>query len=373
MTFIMNKYSQWLLILLFGVFDKAMAQNAFSGLENLFSTPEHYLAGYTSQLIRIDGNINEAAWETAAWSNTFQDIEGDKQPRPALQTRMKMLWNDTCLYIAAELQDPHIWATLKQHDDIVFRDNDFEVFIDPNNNTHQYYEIEINALNTIFDLFMPKPYRNGSGAMINWNQAGLQSAVHIKGTLNKPADRDSLWTVEMAMPFHSLNFNSSAMAPAIGEIWRINFSRVEWDTEIQDGKYIKSRDSSGRPKPERNWVWSPQGVVNMHFPERWGYLQFVKQKEGVPPAVFEMPYVEKQKRFLWLCYYRQKEYAGRNGKYAFSLKELGIDSMAIKIDGHVNTLNMEATTLQFTTKITDENKNAVSINDEGLIWYFKNR
>ena len=26
--------------------------------------------------------------------------------------------------------------------------------------------------------------------------------------------------------------------------------------------------------PEYNWVWSPQGKINMHIPENWGYLIF---------------------------------------------------------------------------------------------------
>jgi prefoldin subunit 5 len=41
---------------------------------------------------------------------------------------------------------------LKNYDDIVFYDNDFEVFIDPDNDTHRYYEFEVNALNTMFDF-----------------------------------------------------------------------------------------------------------------------------------------------------------------------------------------------------------------------------
>ena len=28
--------------------------------------------------------------------------------------------------------------------------------------------------------------------------------------------------------------------------------------------------------PEDNWVWSPQGAINMHLPERWGRLRFHK-------------------------------------------------------------------------------------------------
>jgi hypothetical protein len=25
---------------------------------------------------------------------------------------------------------------------------------------------------------------------------------------------------------------------------------------------------------EDNWVWSPQGLINMHVPERWGWVEF---------------------------------------------------------------------------------------------------
>jgi hypothetical protein len=26
---------------------------------------------------------------------------------------------------------------------------------------------------------------------------------------------------------------------------------------------------------EDNWVWSPQGLINMHVPEMWGRVRFV--------------------------------------------------------------------------------------------------
>ena len=72
-----------------------------------------------------------------------------------------MLWDDSCLYIAAQMTEPQIWATLKQHDEVVFHDNDFEFFIDPGNTTQPYFEVEVNAFNTIFDLLLTRPYRDG--------------------------------------------------------------------------------------------------------------------------------------------------------------------------------------------------------------------
>jgi hypothetical protein len=79
------------------------------------------------------------------------------------------------LYIAAELVEPDIWATIKRRDEVVYYDNDFEIFIDPDGDTHNYFEIEVNAFNTIFDLFMPKPYRNGGPALQTWDVHGLRS------------------------------------------------------------------------------------------------------------------------------------------------------------------------------------------------------
>src|ERR1700744_1722163 len=182
----------------------AKAQSEFKGLENLFTTPLNYVIYHTNTAPTIDGDINDNVWKQAAWTTDFGDIEGDSKPKPTYTTRVKMLWDDTCLYIAAQIQEPNVWAYQVHHDDIVFRDNDFEVFINPNTTTHQYYEIEVNALNTIFDLFLNNPYRDSGKPMISWDAEGLRSAVKVQGTLNKPGDTDKGWTVEMAIPFRAL-------------------------------------------------------------------------------------------------------------------------------------------------------------------------
>src|SRR5687768_640330 len=107
----------------------------------------------------IDGRIDDVAWEQAAWAADFVDIEGSLKPLPRFKTRAKMLWDDDYFYIAAEMEEPHVWGTLTEHDSVIFYDNDFEVFIDPDGDNHNYYEFEINALNTGWDLRLPKPYR----------------------------------------------------------------------------------------------------------------------------------------------------------------------------------------------------------------------
>lgn len=93
----------------------------------------------------------------------------------------------------------------------------------------------------------------------SWDIAGLQTAVAVQGTLNQSDDHDRGWTVEIAYPLHAFASRQAVPMPRAGTVWRINFSRVEW--------------TAGKPK-EDNWVWSPQGVIDMHVPARWGYLHF---------------------------------------------------------------------------------------------------
>jgi hypothetical protein len=355
-----------LIVSVFFTSGAAKAQDAFKGLENLFTVPENYVVKHIATAPVIDGDIDEAIWQQGKWTSDFIDIEGDLKPKPSLQTNIKMLWDDSCLYLAARIYDPQVWATLKKHDDIVFRDNDFELFIDPVNTTHGYYEIEVNAINTIFDLYLNKPYRNQGGAVPGWDAHGLRTAVKIQGTLNDPADTDKGWTVEMAIPFKSVNPGFKAAIPQHGTLWRINFSRVEYDTQVQNGQNVKLKDAaSGRDLPEHNWVWSSQGVINMHYPERWGYLLF--SNHTADDVVFEMPYAEQQKKYLWLIYYRQKEWYRQNQQYASSLKELGIES-GYNILKKFNNLRLEATKRQFMALINDEeNKITYTINQDGLV------
>src|SRR5262249_12833697 len=120
--------------------------------------PKAYLCRCAASPLVIDGRPDEAAWAAAPWTEDFVDIEGSAKPNPRLRTRAKLLWDDDYLYIAAELQEPHLWATLTNHDAVIFRDPDFEVFIDPLGQTEPYYEFEMNALNTAWDLLLDKPY-----------------------------------------------------------------------------------------------------------------------------------------------------------------------------------------------------------------------
>jgi hypothetical protein len=284
--------------------------------------PRGYVCHRATGPITLDGRLDEPAWQTAAWTDDFVDIEGDTQPAPRYRTRAKMLWDDDYLYIGVEMEEPHVWATLTKHDSYIFtEDNDFEVFLGPQGDNHLYAELELNARNTTWDLLLTMPYRDGGRPLDAWEIVGLRTAVHVEGTLNDPSDRDRGWTVEIAWPWRGLKeLTKRKVPPCDGDQWRINFSRVEWDHEVIEGKYRRIPD-----RPEHNWVWSPQGAIDMHRPERWGYLQFSTGKPG--EVAFQPDPAGPARHLLSEVYYAQKEYRKKHGVWARELRQLGLTGL----------------------------------------------
>ncbi len=305
--------------------DTAASDNPFP-VPQIEYAPEHYVCHRTTDAITVDGRLDEAAWQDAAWTELFVDIEGDAKARPRFDTRARMLFDSSYFYIGAFLHEPHIWGTLTERDAVIFHDNDFEVFIDPNHDTHEYYEFEINALGTPWDLLLVKPYRDGGPAINAWDIAGLKSSVHIYGTLNNPVDIDSGWSVEIAIPWKVLAECAHKQAPpADGDQWAVNFSRVEWHHEIRDNAYVKQIDpATGRPFAEDNWVWSPQGLINMHYPEMWGLVQFSYQTAGEGAVTFETDAESSARWALRQLYYGQREHHRRFGYYTSNVSNLNM-------------------------------------------------
>ncbi len=298
--------------------------------------PKNYVCYRAEAPLSIDGKANESSWKKAEWTDDFVDIEGDKKPIPRFRTRAKMLWDNDYLYVFAELYEPNIWANLKLRDTVIFYDNDFEVFIDPDGDTHKYYEFEMNALNTQWDLMLTKPYRDGGLPITSWDFDMVRSAVSIAGTLNNPFDKDTCWTVEIAFPLKSFA-DSSVVLPIKQETqWRINFSRVEWQTLVDNGRYIKViNPQTGKPYPEDNWVWSPQGVVNMHCPETWGFIQFSDHVAGTQSEKFRPNPEEKVKDELRALYLAQRKYYSHYKRFAANLTEINqmnIDNLKWKFN-----------------------------------------
>lgn len=283
--------------------------------------------------LHLDGNIHKEFWKDVLFTDLFMDISGGGFPKPRFNTRAKMCWDDQNLYIAALLEGDEIWATLTERDSVIYQDNDFEVFMDPNSSTHTYMEFEMNALNTQWDLLLTRPYRDGGRSISCWDIKGAESAVHIEGTLNQPGEKNKWWSVEIKLPFISL-FESYELQknppdlprcyqpkkrPEPGDFWRMNFSRVQWQVSKDANGYHKQLDSRGEPLPEDNWVWAPTGMIDIHCPEYWAFVFFTENGEAC-----EIPETEIKKLELRRFYYDLHTYYEDHHRNCASLTELNV-------------------------------------------------
>ncbi len=285
------------------------AQSLREKYADRLTAPLLYHCSYTAQAPLIDGDLSDDVWHQATCISSLHDIRSSVFPEPTLPTEIRLLWDYDNLYVSARLTEPYITATIAQRDDIVWHENDFEVFLDPDGDGLNYYEIEINALGTLLDLQMSYPYRSGGHFFSAWNCPGLQSAVKVSGTISDSIDTDTCWTLEMAIPHKALSVDFSD-ALKQSRIWRMNFSRVEW---LKNGG------------PEENWVWSPTGVVDIHMPERWGYVFFagdpLQQRRSNEPLISYLP---DDYRFLWMLFYAQQDAWASQQRYFGSLEEFGL-------------------------------------------------
>ena len=331
--------------------------------------PRTYVAYRATGEMTMDGRLDEADWLNVPWTEDFVDIEGDRMPAPLYRTRVKMLWDDDYLYIAAEMEEPHLWATYTERNSVIFHENNFEVFIDPNGDTHNYYEYEVNALGTEWDLLLTKPYRDGGIPVSAWHITGLEKGILLKGTLNDPSDKDTLWRVELAFPWEILRECAPGRRrPQPSEQWRINFSRVQWRLNVVGGAYVKRPDpETGRPYPEYNWVWSPQGAINMHMPEYWGYVQFSDIPAGKGEEEFVINPDENIKFALRELYDRQLSYRRETGRYAGSMEE--VMEEPLEINGRTFRPDFEVSRTRFKISAPSyDKKSRWYIVEDGRIW-----
>ncbi len=201
-----------------------------------------YTIHRTGSEIKIDGQLDEKAWKSAAAVGTFKFpwwTEGKKE-----QTEAKLLWDDENLYVAYRCEDAHVWAEHTERDSQVYRDDCVEVFTAPNPaQPFNYFNIEMNVHGAILDRHHP----NGPGRdeAPNWNAKGVKIATKVDGTLNNDADTDRGWTLEAAIPFANFKVAARHTPPRGGDVWHLNLNRLGGKTNPQHSQW--SAGKSKRP------------------------------------------------------------------------------------------------------------------------------
>jgi len=161
--------------------------------------------------LELDGLVNEDFWMNINAKEGFLMQEPIEGKEPTEKTELRVAFDSHNLYIAAIFHDSDptgIKAFQKRRDASLDTDDRFRWIFDTFNDKRGAYFFEINP----FGLRADGLISSGQGQSLNMDWDGIWSAwTHIG---------DFGWSVEIRIPFMSMNFNPKS------EVWGVNFQRT---------------------------------------------------------------------------------------------------------------------------------------------------
>ena len=207
--------------------------------------PEISVSHTTSPPV-IDGNVEQKEWQEAAKIQGLKPAIGgtyqnkiDKVP-----TEVRILWSKDFLFIAFICIDDDIFSTMSNHDDLLYKEDVCEIFIDPFGDGKQYIEIQVSPNNVVLDkMFVlsaepeyTKNLRMQPGftdmwGFLEWNLKDLKTAT---APLMKNGKKIG-WTTEIAIPAKELTkrYGKKKLFPTT---MRANFMRYDYQSNKKGKK-----------------------------------------------------------------------------------------------------------------------------------------
>jgi len=214
--------------------------------------------------IAVDGNLDEAVWGRAEVVDGFFAWRGRERVAAYLQTEVRVLWDETHLYVGATMQSTDIYAPFKEDNDTLWRGDVFEIFIKPSESSTHYYELHVAPNSRKLELFIP---RRGAGS---WERfifnSGMRTATAVRGEMNNWRTTDEGWAAEMAIPFSA--FEETAPPPGAGAQWRVAFCRYDYSVHLPEDRFRRGVEISSSAA-------FPTG--NFHDYEAYDVLLFVEE------------------------------------------------------------------------------------------------
>ncbi len=217
----------------------------------------------------IDGSATDEAWGRAQIIDNFRLPWLGAQAHPArAATRARLLWDREFLYFFAEMDDADLFADVTEHDGQTWDNDVFELFFKPAKDKTGYYEFEVNAANTCFDMFVPKREKDFSFIERQRKDGTfhVESKVALRGTLNQRDDRDRGWSVEGRIPWR--DFLRTGGRPAPNEQWHFALCRYDYSKNLLEPELSTSADLT---------------QLNFHQTDRYSPLKFVGPDQTTSP------------------------------------------------------------------------------------------
>lgn len=173
-----------------------------------------------------------------------------KPPRRA--TAFQVARDDRILRIVFDAEDEReVVATMRDHDDPLWKEDVFEVFIAPERR-REYFELELSPLGARFDAKISSP-----GGSRSTMQTDLSWGCTWRGFVRRDG-ADGRWRTRASLeiPFDGLGIER----PDSGAVWWVNFYRID---RSSDGDEYSS------------WAPTLADPPDFHLPDRFGELHFV--------------------------------------------------------------------------------------------------
>ena len=173
-------------------------------------------AAHADHAPKIDGTLNDPAWQAAPPLDDFHQKEPLETQPPTERTEVRILYDSRHIYFGIrcyETEPAGIAATQLRRDLPQNLDDNFAILIDPTLSRRNGYIFQINPLGTQLDGEVIEEQAPGQpGAIVDPSWDGLWiSAARIT--------QDG-WTATIAIPFSTLNFRGGRVVN-----WGINFRR----------------------------------------------------------------------------------------------------------------------------------------------------
>ena len=166
-----------------------------------------YIATRITSKPRIDGKLNDECWSQGVWAGDFVQQQPLQAKTPSQRTEIKVLYDDYNLYFAAKCydRDPKKIRPILGRRDVLAGDI-IGVALDSYHDKRTAYEFNVTAAGQKIDLAHLGAYQWD----FNWNAVWE----------GRSSVGDSLWTVEMRIPFSQIRFTKQDNQVWGMHIWR---------------------------------------------------------------------------------------------------------------------------------------------------------